>query len=107
MRWLAIVAVAGILIAQEVSQSGLELKGPRPMVSQPERAAKAMLLRATDRPTSMARAQYGDASRALLDVDHLYHLTFHSHVAASGHSETHDEAEGLQRRNDLGLGMAV
>src|SRR5437764_12489060 len=34
---------AGALTAQEVSQSGLELKGPRPMVSQPERAAKAMI----------------------------------------------------------------
>src|SRR2546429_7525587 len=34
--------------AQEVSQSGLELKGPRPMVSQPERAAKAMIASASE-----------------------------------------------------------
>jgi gamma-glutamyltranspeptidase/glutathione hydrolase len=32
-----------VLAAQEVSQSGLELKAPRPMVSQPERAPKAMI----------------------------------------------------------------
>jgi gamma-glutamyltranspeptidase/glutathione hydrolase len=40
---ILLIAVAGLLAAQEVSQSGLELKGPRPMVSQPERAPKAMI----------------------------------------------------------------
>src|SRR5690242_6595272 len=35
--------IAGLVAGQEVSQSGLELKGPRPMVSQPERAPKAMI----------------------------------------------------------------
>src|SRR5882724_2817352 len=39
---LLFFAVSG-LRAQEVSQSGLDLKGPRPMVSEPERAAKAMI----------------------------------------------------------------
>jgi len=39
MRPLIVLGVlTGLLAAQEVSQSGLELKGPRPMVSQPERA---------------------------------------------------------------------
>src|SRR3954465_10156881 len=36
------------LSAQEVSQSGLELKAPRPMVSEPERAAKAMIASANE-----------------------------------------------------------
>jgi gamma-glutamyltranspeptidase / glutathione hydrolase len=35
--------MAGGLRAQEVSQSGLELNAPRPMISEPERAAKAMI----------------------------------------------------------------
>jgi len=35
-------------LAQEVSQSGLELKAPRPMVEQPERAAKAMIASANE-----------------------------------------------------------
>src|SRR5438105_372818 len=35
--------IATLLPAQEVSQSGLELKAPRPMVSQPERASKGMI----------------------------------------------------------------
>src|SRR5262252_6963646 len=39
---------AGLLPAQEVSQSGLELQGPRPMVSQPERAPKAMIASANE-----------------------------------------------------------
>src|SRR5437879_6588420 len=39
----ATLLLAGLLGAQEVSQSGLELKGPRPMVSQAERAPKAMI----------------------------------------------------------------
>src|SRR6476620_6193940 len=44
MRPLIVLGVlAGLLAAQEVSQSGLELKAPRPMVSQPERAPKAMI----------------------------------------------------------------
>src|SRR5581483_5676180 len=38
-----LLVIAGQLAAQEVSQSGLELKGQRPMVSQPERAPKAMI----------------------------------------------------------------
>src|SRR5580704_12782471 len=48
MRLLLIVALAGGLAAQEVSQSGLELKGARPMVSQPERAPKAMIASANE-----------------------------------------------------------
>jgi gamma-glutamyltranspeptidase/glutathione hydrolase len=40
--------IVSILPAQEVSQSGLELKAPRPMVSQPERAAKAMIASANE-----------------------------------------------------------
>src|SRR6202048_3824759 len=43
MRILLTFAAIGFLHAQEVSQSGLELKAPRPMVSQPERARKAMI----------------------------------------------------------------
>src|ERR1041384_7137010 len=43
MRVLAAFLLASLVWAQEVSQSGLELKGPRPMVSQPERAPKAMI----------------------------------------------------------------
>ena len=43
MRGLLTVLLALSLSAQEVSQSGLTLKAPRPMVSQPERAAKAMV----------------------------------------------------------------
>src|SRR5215831_7943997 len=38
-----LLITAAFLPAQEVSQSGLELKAPRPMVSQPERAPKAMI----------------------------------------------------------------
>src|SRR5262245_59111885 len=46
---LSVLAIiAGPLAAQEVSQSGLELKGPRPMVSQPERAPKAMIASANE-----------------------------------------------------------
>jgi gamma-glutamyltranspeptidase/glutathione hydrolase len=48
MRFIALLAITGILSAQEVSQSGLELKGLRPMVSQPERAAKAMIASANE-----------------------------------------------------------
>ena len=48
MRILLIFAFAGLLTAQEVSQSGLELKAPRPMVSQPERARKAMIASASE-----------------------------------------------------------
>src|SRR6185295_6644104 len=44
----ALAIIAGRLAAQEVSQSGLELKGPRPMVSQPERAPKAMIASASE-----------------------------------------------------------
>jgi hypothetical protein len=44
MRPLIVLGVlAGLPAAREVSQSGLELKGPRPRVSQPERAPKAMI----------------------------------------------------------------
>src|ERR1017187_1739994 len=39
---------SSLLPAQEVSQSGLELKAARPMVSQPERAPKAMIASANE-----------------------------------------------------------
>src|SRR5258708_38385699 len=48
MRHLLLVVAATLLRAQEVSQSGLELKAPRPMISQPERAAKAMIASASE-----------------------------------------------------------
>jgi len=48
MRILLTVAAIALLHAQEVSQSGLELKAPRPMVSQPERAPKAMIASANE-----------------------------------------------------------
>jgi len=48
MRLLIILALGGALSAQEVSQSGLELKGPRPMVSQAERAPTAMIASASE-----------------------------------------------------------
>jgi gamma-glutamyltranspeptidase / glutathione hydrolase len=43
-----LVAVALPLSAQEVSQSGLELKAPRPLVQQAERAPKAMIASANE-----------------------------------------------------------
>src|SRR5258708_28142415 len=43
MGMLRTVAASGFVQGQEVSQSGLELKAPRPMVSQPERAPKAVI----------------------------------------------------------------
>lgn len=48
MRLWILFALAGVLHTQEVSQSGLELKGARPMVSQPERAPKAMIASANE-----------------------------------------------------------
>src|SRR5450432_792264 len=45
---LVLLAIACVLSAQEVSQSGLELKALRPMVSQPERARKAMIASANE-----------------------------------------------------------
>src|SRR5689334_18260445 len=48
VRSLLIFVLAGLVHAQEVSQSGLQLKAPRPMVSQPERAAKAMIASANE-----------------------------------------------------------
>lgn len=42
LLWLCLAA-AGAAAAQEVSQSGLQLKAERPMVSQPERARQAMV----------------------------------------------------------------
>src|SRR6266478_6000319 len=48
MRFFLLIAFATLLRAQEVSQSGLELKAPRPMISQPERAAKAMIASASE-----------------------------------------------------------
>ena len=48
MRTLLLLAFVCLLPAQEVSQSGLELKAPRPMVSQPERAPKAMIASANE-----------------------------------------------------------
>ena len=47
MRLLFILALTGSFFAQEVSQSGLELKAPRPMVNEPERAPKAMIASAS------------------------------------------------------------
>jgi gamma-glutamyltranspeptidase/glutathione hydrolase len=43
MRLALIFAFSLLLRAQEVSQSGLELKAARPMVAEPERAQKAMI----------------------------------------------------------------
>ena len=48
MRVLAFLGLFGLLSAQEVSQSGLTLKAERPMVSQPERAPKAMIASANE-----------------------------------------------------------
>ncbi len=48
MRLLVFSLIAGLVQAQEVSQSGLELKAPRPMVSEPERSAKAMIASANE-----------------------------------------------------------
>jgi gamma-glutamyltranspeptidase/glutathione hydrolase len=48
MRTLLFALWVGALPAQEVSQSGLELGGPRPMVSQAERAPKAMIASANE-----------------------------------------------------------
>ncbi len=46
---LAALAIAAApVLAQEVSQSGLELKGPRPMIDQPERAPSAMIASANE-----------------------------------------------------------
>jgi gamma-glutamyltranspeptidase/glutathione hydrolase len=47
MRLSFVFVLTGLVFAQEVSQSGLELKGPRPMVSQSERAPKAMIASAS------------------------------------------------------------
>jgi gamma-glutamyltranspeptidase / glutathione hydrolase len=47
MRFVLLL-IATLLPAQEVSQSGLELKAARPMVSQPERAPKAMIASANE-----------------------------------------------------------
>ena len=57
MRLLTLLLTVSLVYAQEVSQSGLELKAPRPMVSQPERAQKAMIASANE-----------IASRAGLDI---------------------------------------
>lgn len=43
MRFVVFLLFVLALPAQEVSQSGLQLKAARPMVSQPERAARAMV----------------------------------------------------------------
>src|SRR5207248_1286903 len=43
MRVIVLSLLIGLLHAQEVSQSGLELKAPRPMIEEPERAPKAMI----------------------------------------------------------------
>jgi gamma-glutamyltranspeptidase / glutathione hydrolase len=48
MRKIFLLLVSTSLFAQEVSQSGLELKGARPMVSQPERAQHAMIASANE-----------------------------------------------------------
>jgi gamma-glutamyltranspeptidase / glutathione hydrolase len=50
-RFLAGAALSALLVpiaAQEVSQSGLELHAPRPMLNQPERAPKAMIASANE-----------------------------------------------------------
>ncbi len=50
-RSLIVALIFGLIApisAQEVSQSGLELKAQRPMVDQPERAAKAMIASANE-----------------------------------------------------------
>src|ERR1041385_1027034 len=44
---IALLSLALPLAAQEVSQSGLELKAPRPLVQQAERAPKAMIASAS------------------------------------------------------------
>jgi gamma-glutamyltranspeptidase/glutathione hydrolase len=46
--FISLVVLSRVLAAQEVSQSGLELKAPRPMVSQPERARTAMIASANE-----------------------------------------------------------
>jgi gamma-glutamyltranspeptidase/glutathione hydrolase len=46
--FLLVVAIAGLLAAQEVSQSGLELKAERPMIEEPERAPTAMIASANE-----------------------------------------------------------
>lgn len=43
MRVILLFALSTLLPAQEVSQSGLELKAARPMIDEPERAPKAMI----------------------------------------------------------------
>jgi gamma-glutamyltranspeptidase/glutathione hydrolase len=43
MRFVISLLIVSALLAQEVSQSGLQLKAARPMVSQPERAPRAMV----------------------------------------------------------------
>jgi gamma-glutamyltranspeptidase/glutathione hydrolase len=48
MRSFLLILTISCLNAQEVSQSGLELKGERPMVSQAERAPKAMIASANE-----------------------------------------------------------
>ena len=45
--FIVVLTVRGLLCAQEVSQSGLELSAPRPMVNEPERAPKAMIASAS------------------------------------------------------------
>ena len=45
---LALTVLLAPLAAQEVSQSGLGLQAPRPMVNQPERAPKAMIASANE-----------------------------------------------------------
>jgi gamma-glutamyltranspeptidase/glutathione hydrolase len=51
-RVALLLLVALVTGAQEVSQSGLELKAPRPMVAQPERAPKVMIASAHELATS-------------------------------------------------------
>src|ERR1041385_4913512 len=45
---IALLSLALPLAAQEVSQSGLELKAPRPLVQQAERAPRAMIASANE-----------------------------------------------------------
>jgi gamma-glutamyltranspeptidase/glutathione hydrolase len=46
--FVVLLAAAMPAVTQEVSQSGLELKAPRPMVDQPERAPSAMIASANE-----------------------------------------------------------
>lgn len=52
LRFSLILSLSLNLFAQEVSQSGLQLSGARPMVAQPERAPKAMVTTCNEHATA-------------------------------------------------------